>query len=161
MSWTDDRIDQLKKLWAAGLTCSEIAGELGGVSRNAVIGKVHRLGLGRVHVNSNAEKKTSEPKPGQRRPTMARIPMRPKAESPPIAAEPNEDAAPEIDDIAPATLVQFLDLTDETCKWPVGDVQAPNFGFCGRPPLAGTPYCAGHRRISLNPLHVTRARRGR
>jgi len=88
MSWTDERIEQLKAMWEKGLTASQIADELGGVSRNAVIGKAHRLGL---------KSRPSPVKPGETRPKPAKKPSPPKAKPVPVEAAP-----PAVATIAPA-----------------------------------------------------------
>ena len=116
MSWTDDRIDILKKLWAKGLSASQIAGQIGdGVTRNAVIGKAHRLGL------------KSRPSP------VKSDPKKPKKPAPkPIAAAVSEDR------------VSLLQLNERICKWPIGHPGDDDFHFCGRPSEAGHPYCGSH-----------------
>lgn len=133
MSWTDERVELLKKLWAEGLSCSQIAGELGGVTRNAVIGKVTRLKLNGRSVNSRAME--SKKSLGQ-----IRIAPKPKPVSPlasfPTAPLPKEDPTP-------AKLVSLLDLTESSCRWPYGD---PVQGFCGCTKVIGLPYCIDHAR---------------
>ncbi|QIK77741.1 GcrA cell cycle regulator [Sphingomonas piscis] len=89
MSWTDERIERLKKMWSDGATASQIADELGGVSRNAVIGKAHRLGL---------DARPSPVKPGEekeKKPAAAAAPAAPKAEPKPAPAAPVVEAQPE------------------------------------------------------------------
>ena len=83
MSWTDERIDRLKSMWTKGATASQIAEELGGVSRNAVIGKAHRLGL---------ESRPSPVKPGEEKEKKAKAPPAPKAAKPTTAAAPKAAA---------------------------------------------------------------------
>jgi GcrA cell cycle regulator len=115
MAWTDERIDQLKKLWDDGLSASQIAKELGeGVTRNAVIGKAHRLGLKSrpSPVKTDKEKKKAAPKK--------------------VAKKSDKQ------------LVTLLDLTDRMCKWPLGHPGDADFHFCGKPSEPGMPYCAGH-----------------
>lgn len=100
MAWTDQRIDQLKTLWEKGLTASQIAEELGGVSRNAVIGKAHRLGLKSrpSPVKANEPEKKAAPKKAAAKPAPA--PARPRVAAPVPA--PRIDAAPSDTDAAPA-----------------------------------------------------------
>ncbi|MEO0958162.1 MAG: GcrA family cell cycle regulator, partial [Pseudomonadota bacterium] len=146
MSWTDERVEKLKELWAEGMSASKIAKELGGVTRNAVIGKVHRLGLS----NRNGAGAASEAAETPAAPASAAEPI---AEAPPVA-EPEPEPAPAPvpvrrepvirdasqprppglptpeEESARATLVEIekmarklslLELTERTCKWPIGD----------------------------------------
>lgn len=148
--WTDERIETLRELWAAGLSCSQIAYRLGGVSRNAVIGKVHRLGLsGRTTLQRKVRVGQT---PRQRRHTQKMkaffrgdsvlSPLRQAM----IANEPLPTPAP--DDIA---RISFLDLDETHCKWIPGDPRAIKSSepqFCGldRVEIAGSrlPYCLMH-----------------
>jgi len=92
MSWTDERIERLKAMWTKGATASQIADELGGVSRNAVIGKAHRLGL---------EARPSPVKPGEEKETPKKAAKAPAAKAPPRARAESSAAAPHADDVAP------------------------------------------------------------
>ncbi|MEJ1157101.1 GcrA family cell cycle regulator [Prosthecomicrobium sp. N25] len=164
MSWTDERVELLKKLWADGLSASQIAAELGGVTRNAVIGKVHRLGLsGRA--KAPAPQAAQRPKKAVPAVPAAR-PQRPaagpisigatalKSEIMPVA-RPQPVAAPRIFTLADAPLVEnasILQLTEQTCKWPVGDPGQDSFHFCARRSEAGIPYCGYHSRIAYQPV---------
>lgn len=144
--WTDDRIELLKTRWAEGYSASLIAAELGGVSRNAVCGKVHRLGLPgrrerelpRVH-----KPRANNPTTGKRkhRKSAHDIFFRPRS---PIIED--SLATPLIDDllIPDEQKKSLLDLKEDTCRWPVGDPSSPGFFFCGGKPEANSPYCAGH-----------------
>ncbi len=178
MSWTDERVERLKTLWSDGLSASQIAAELGAVTRNAVIGKVHRLGLsGR-----------SKPQVQPARPTVA-APPRVKTASRPVAqTQPaGRPAAPvrpitigatalkadaetgQVLAVAPAAEIEppafekvtILSLTENTCKWPVGDPGKPDFFFCGRKSDVGIPYCAFHARIAYQPSAERRRERDR
>ena len=141
MEWSNERIEQLRSLWRDGLSASQIAAALGGVTRNAVIGKAHRLGL------------TGRPSPIKSRPAGMPRPRvrRPKLERPQVAARPAaaaparriEPAPVELEDMPGATI---LTLTDRICKWPVGDPRDTNFHFCGRVSAEGVPYCTEHAR---------------
>lgn len=152
MSWTDERIATLKKMWKEGKSAAEIAKTLGkGVTRNAVIGKAHRMGLsGRPSPikKSAAPKKEAAPKK-----TAAKAPRSKKATTP-AAAPTAKAAAPvkeaedvkifEKDVVPPGGGVALLDLTERMCKWPIGDPRDDDFTFCGLAIRPGTPYCAQH-----------------
>jgi GcrA cell cycle regulator len=153
MTWSDDRVEQLKKLWEAGLSASQIAAELGNVTRNAVIGKVHRLGLsGRAKSPS-----TSVPRPRKARPAqhMMRI-TRPVTRGNTALAqafdlEVEADPIP-YDNVVPMSQRKtLLELTEDTCHWPVGDPGSADFFFCGGKSLNSLPYCAHHSRIAYQP----------
>ncbi len=111
MSWNDEKINRLKRLWQEGLTTGEIGKRLG-VSKNAVVGKAHRLEL------------KGRPSP-IKRPTRA-------------AAETTTKKAPEV------RVFTLTDLSSQTCRWPIGDPKHEDFRFCGKPVIAGKPYCGEH-----------------
>ena len=153
MSWTDERVELLKKLWTDGLSASQIAGELGGITRNAVIGKVHRLGLsGRAKSPT-----TSVPRPRKARPAQHIIRIsRPVARGNTALAQAFEveyEADPiAFDNVVPMSQRKtLLELNEDTCHWPVGDPGSPDFFFCGGKSLANLPYCAHHSRIAYQP----------
>jgi GcrA cell cycle regulator len=153
MTWTDERVELLKKLWADGLSASQIAAELGGITRNAVIGKVHRLGLsGRAKSPS-----TSAPRPRKARAHghMMRV-SRPSMRGNTALAHAYElDVEPEpelLDNIIPIGQRRtLLELTEETCRWPIGDPGTAEFFFCGGNTLTGLPYCSYHSRVAYQP----------
>ncbi len=165
LAWTDERVELLKRLWGEGLSASQIAGRLAhGVTRNAVIGKVHRLGLsGRVTPQRTAHprtRKTREPShPGRATvmPTAGATALKPS-----LRPEPTPRPAPE-----PLTIIQapkgervnILMLTDKTCRWPVGDPGHEDFSFCGHSPKAGVPYCEYHARMAYQPAQDRRRMR--
>jgi GcrA cell cycle regulator len=165
-TWTDERVEQLKKLWADGLSASQIAGELGGITRNAVIGKVHRLGL------SGRAKAPSQAVPRQRKPRAA-APFRaarPTTRGNTALArhafaflEVEAEAEPEpelLDNVIPiGQRCSILQLTEATCHWPIGDPSAPDFFFCGGKTATGLPYCGYHCRIAYQPIDRRRDRR--
>ena len=148
MSWTEDRIEMLKTHWEAGMTASQIAEALGeGVSRNAVIGKAHRLGLearpSPVKVTeaaaavieavvAAAEGALEGLSSGITAVTAKAPPKRP--------ARPSAPAKP-----AKTTL---LDLSEKVCKWPIGHPGETDFHFCGKPAQASFPYCTEHCAIA-------------
>jgi GcrA cell cycle regulator len=124
MAWTEDRVDKLKALWKKGLSASQIAEELGeNITRNAVIGKAHRLGL------------SSRPSPVKKPAQAKRKPAAKKA-APAAPKEPKPEEKPE--------KITILELTDRICKWPLGHPGEDDFQFCGRPSVAGQPYCTFH-----------------
>src|SRR6202161_708711 len=151
MSWTDERVELLQKLWSAGLSASQIAAELGGLTSNAVMGKVHRLGLsGRAKSTS-----TGAPRPRKARsPSMMRIGRASIRGNTALAhAYEIEEAEPElIDNIIPIGQRRtILELNELTCRWPVGDPGSTDFFFCGGSPLPGLPYCAHPSRVASPP----------
>ena len=209
MSWTDERVETLKKMWGEGQSASQIAKELGSVTRNAVIGKVHRLGLSnRVGAGPVA------PAPV---PASKAVPLKDKtapkapgrdAEMPdaladaPQMAEPGPDdlldedddddlappvmsparraiipagqplpPQPSLNEISPEALAKvnevektarkltLMELTEKTCKWPVGDPATDNFWFCGLPVQQGKPYCEAHVGVAFQPMSARRDRR--
>jgi GcrA cell cycle regulator len=156
MTWTDERVELLKKLWADGLSASQIAGELGGITRNAVIGKVHRLGL------SGRAKSPSSGVPRARKPRshMLRVPRASMRGNTALALAYEMETEPEIehyDNIIPMGQRRtLLELTEDTCRWPIGDPAGSEFFFCGGKPITGLPYCAHHSRIAYQPANERR-----
>src|SRR5690242_15441938 len=152
MTWSDERVEQLKKLWESGLSASQIAAELGNVTRTAVIGKVHRLGLsGRAKAPS-----TAAPPPRKARPPQMGRVSRPRSRGNPALAQAFEvevEADPiAYDNVVPMSQrLTLLQLNEATCHWPVGDPSSPEFFFCGGPALASLPYCAYHSRVAYQP----------
>jgi GcrA cell cycle regulator len=157
MNWNDERVELLKKLWGDGLSASQIAAELGGITRNAVIGKVHRLGL------SGRAKSSSAAAP------RARSKARPVAPVVRVAARPavrgNTALAQAYDvEVEPQTLQQaenvvpmgqrrtILELNESTCRWPIGDPGSHEFFFCGGATVTSLPYCAYHSRVAYQPV---------
>ncbi len=213
ISWTDDRVELLKKMWNEGHSASQIAKELGGVTRNAVIGKVHRLGLSNrtnsepetkvepsVTVTADAREvpehdvKVADVLEGQalvspvvdlaqakaERAAAAKSPevTVPEPEEPPAYQPraiipagqplPPQPSANEIDPEALATVrevektarkLSLLELTERTCKWPIGDPATEDFWFCGLPVKAGKPYCEAHVSVAFQPMSARRDRK--
>ena len=155
--WTDDRVGALKKLWLEGQSASQIAKQLGGgVTRNAVIGKVHRLGLpGRAAPSQPARTATSfrttRPRPAAPAATPAQAPQAsaPRrleaVSSKPVP--PTPPAAPIPDLPGTATV---MTLGAHMCKWPIGDPSSREFSFCGRRASEGV-YCVEHARVAYQP----------
>lgn len=210
MSWTDERVELLKKMWTEGQSASQIAKELGGVTRNAVIGKVHRLGLSNridgapapsaAPVPPVAAKPVVEdvapapevarpaPQPAAARPEPVAAAPRPAPQ--PVPPRPEPVAAtvqpirrqivpagqplppqPSLNEISPEALasvrevekrsrkISLMELTERTCKWPIGDPATDNFYFCGLPSQAGKPYCDAHVSVAFQPMSARRDRR--
>jgi GcrA cell cycle regulator len=135
-TWTPDRIDQLRRLFDAGYTCSQIAYEIS-VTRNAVIGKISRLGLSRPK-GATGERRPSAPR-AKARPNQARILRMLRAEpEPPAEAEESSNGH----------RCSLFDLSPQNCRWPIGRPGADDFGFCGSVPVEGLPYCPGHARMA-------------
>lgn len=168
MSWTDERVDVLKKLWMEGLSASQIAGELGqGVTRNAVIGKVHRLKLsGRAKPATSAARARPANRPSRRgrvsspsTSNMGTMRRRSVSAAPvtmgATALKQSEAVDAELY-VAPAQVqeifipvgerIGLLGLNEETCKWPIGDPLNTDFHFCGQNSLENKPYCEFHSR---------------
>jgi GcrA cell cycle regulator len=158
MSWTDERVELLKKLWADGLSASQIAAELGGITRNAVIGKVHRLGLSGRATTSRMKSH----RPRARAQTARRLmkPRFPNVGNPAFRnllaeAEPYTPPAEEL--VIPLNERRSIQtLTEVCCRWPIGDPQMADFHFCGRKKVAGLPYCEFHARRAFQPPQVRR-----
>jgi GcrA cell cycle regulator len=163
-AWTDDRVRQLKKLWEAGLSASQIADEFGEVTRNAVIGKLHRLGLTR-----DKKKKPAKPAPRVRKGYQRARGVNFKAApivhgNTALAAVHEVESYVEPDPVVEDSVVpmrrglSIQDLNETTCRWPIGDPQHPDFFFCGNNPLQCLPYCADHSRIAYQPASERRWR---
>lgn len=210
MSWTDERVEKLKQMWTEGKSASAIAKELGGVTRNAVIGKVHRLGLSNRAGAAPAKAAPKEHAKDAARPTATERPRAaeaapetkrnqpdagatkgPEAETgtpaPETAASagtggavarrpvmtpgqplPPQPSANEISPEALATVrevekkalkLSLMELTERTCKWPIGDPATEEFWFCGLPAQAGKPYCEAHVGVAFQPMSSRRDRR--
>lgn len=196
MSWTDDRIDLLKRRWTEGLSASQIASELGGVTRNAVIGKVHRL---KLESRIKAPDEVAPPLAGIQMRSIARTaPIRPVMEAAPAPVAPRAPAAPSAApvmsastpsrapthsigatalkmetvpeyEVAPVTEervsaeivpmsrnLTLIQLSDRTCKWPLGDPLSSEFRFCGNHSGDASPYCTHHARIAFQPASERR-----
>jgi len=145
-TWTPERVEQLRAFVVTGLSCSQIAAEIG-VSRNAVIGKIHRLGIG---PGRPAAARARACPPRARRP---RLPPQRKLMQLMFAATPceaSEDAA--LLAVESARRCSLLELAHGECRWPVGDppggARAADFVFCGNAAIAGFSYCVGHARLA-------------
>ncbi|NRB03169.1 MAG: GcrA cell cycle regulator [Rhodobacteraceae bacterium] len=190
MSWTDERVELLKKMWGEGQSASQIAKELGGVTRNAVIGKVHRLGLSNRASGGSSSAPKAEAKPKAAPKAEAKPKAAPKAEPAAKAAAPAPEPKPVLparkqiipagqplppqpsaNEISPEALAKvseiekkakkltLMQLTERTCKWPVGDPATDDFWFCGLPVQQGKPYCEAHVGVAFQPMSTRRDRR--
>ena len=206
MSWTDERVETLKRMWSEGQSASAIAKELGGVTRNAVIGKVHRLGLSNRNDEAEAAPAPAAAAPAPE-PAAPKKPATPKVAAPapqpaparpePVEAEPDEaeeepapqpvftpvprrpivpagqplPPQPSANEISPEALasvrevekrarkLSLMELTERTCKWPIGDPATDKFWFCGLPSQSGKPYCEAHVGVAFQPMSSRRDRR--
>ena len=151
MAWTEERVEMLKQLWTDGLSASQIARKMGGVTRNAVIGKVHRLGLsGRAtparvttaRISSGSSRsRPSTPNVGTGRARLRETDL----------DEIKDQVVPE-PILSAEERASVLHLTEHTCKWPVGDPGTTDFHFCGARAKPGSPYCATHAAMAYQPL---------
>ncbi len=192
MSWTDERVETLKKMWGEGQSASQIAKELGGVTRNAVIGKVHRLGLsnrvggapeqakakpadpapkseGRpaaaksAKTDAKSAAQRAEPAPAAPQATPGRKPIIPAGQPlppQPSAGEISPEALASVREIEKkARKISLMELTERTCKWPIGDPATEDFWFCGLATQQGKPYCEAHVGVAFQPMSSRRDRR--
>lgn len=176
MQWTDERVELLKKRWADGLSASQIAAELGGVTRNAVIGKVHRLGLSGRAKSTTSSVSRMRPKSVAAAPRRTASPAQPVAGARPQQSSfgggvrgnvalamsspqtaPRPTPAPRI---VPIGLVEtalvcervtIMELRENMCRWPLGDPSQPEFRFCGGRSSPGDAYCPHHAQLAYQP----------
>ena len=138
MSWTEKKVTKLRELWTKGHTASEISGMLGDTTRNAVIGKAHRLNLEeRAPSKSSTEKKQTNNTQSKLKGSASR-----KSKFNSILLDKNFE---------PENPTTLENLTDQTCKWPSGHPDEENFYFCGRKPLDSIPYCKLHALYAFQP----------
>lgn len=156
-AWTDERVDLVKALWKEGLSASDIAAELDcGFTRNAVIGKVHRLGLdGRKKqgfADLNAEKRLRAKANPKVRAHRMRVPREHLGSEPLALQQPDPEF---INNVIPIhqRIASVLDLKESTCHWPVGDPGTPGFFFCGGT-VTKQSYCSHHARVAFNGIPV-------
>lgn len=141
--WNDDRVETLKSLWQEGFSASQVAHALGGVTRNAVIGKVHRLGLS----GRDGAPRVSRPRvPAAPR---YRAPARCKAVVTVIEQDPFR--------FEDGSLATMRTIDKAMCRWPIGDPTAGEFHFCGCAAKSGSPYCEAHAQRAHQPQKKRRA----
>jgi GcrA cell cycle regulator len=176
MEWTEQRIETLRKLWGQGQTASQIAAILGGITRNAVIGKAHRLGLtGRPSPIKREAGSSATPTRRKASTTRTERPSRPavmtstspQPTSQPVhqgvlnaPATPAAQARPASQPVAPAAnplppvasnpQPSRAHGGSKSCSWPVGDPKQPGFHFCGEPAEPGRPYCPNHCHLAYH-----------
>jgi GcrA cell cycle regulator len=151
-AWTSARIEMLKKLFDAGLSCSQIAGEIG-TTRNAVIGKMHRLGLSRPKNLFANRIKPARAETDAWRPKMSRPKLRGLsigAQRDMLRAAYPGSAATEAPIDSPQKC-SLLELRPAQCRWPISEPGARDFSFCGNPSADGFSYCMGHARLAYRP----------
>jgi GcrA cell cycle regulator len=156
-TWTDQRIELLKSRFEAGLSCREIAADLG-VSRNAVIGKLSRLKLTREEsrdARRPARKKAARG-PGKGR----RLKTTPRLQYEMLLAVYAEQPVAEDEPVRSEHCCSLLELSEQRCRWPISTPGAADFRFCGNMPIEGLPYCAGHTRLAYRPGSRQRIVRG-
>ncbi|MCS6920443.1 MAG: GcrA family cell cycle regulator [Elioraea sp.] len=153
MEWTEEQIETLRRLWAEGLSTAEIGRRMG-ISKNAVVGKAHRLHLPARPSpirRSTESAKPAAPRPPRRtfrlampRPSPLFGSGEPRPAPAHVPAEPRRAPAP----VMPMPRVEPLRTGNATCCWPIGDPGTPGFRFCCAPALIGKPYCAEHAAIA-------------
>jgi GcrA cell cycle regulator len=172
MAWTDEIVEQLKQHWIDGKSASQIAGLLGnGVTRNAVIGKVHRLGLaGRAKAPSTAAsrpRRIANP-PAQRVVAGPRVSHAPRMTRGATALAYAPQTLSELETqeefesvVVPMSLrVTIIELKESMCRWPLGDPATAEFRYCGSPTASG-PYCGYHGGLAYQPPQDRRRDRDR
>ena len=196
MAWSDERVAILKKMWLEGNSASEIAKELGNITRNAVIGKVHRLGLSNRDINisktgSSSTKAVKSVKRG--RPPIVNKDIKKKGRPEKLKEQRDINDTPDdkdksvtslanskrsndsklevVSDLSEETLkdllkvemkskkISLMELTERTCKWPIGDPATDTFWFCGHESEPGKPYCKTHISIAFQPITQRRNRK--
>ena len=139
MSWTDERVALLKRLWGEGKTAAEIAKALGGVTRNAVIGKAHRLKLSnRISpIQQNERKEDRVPEMKKQLKVKAVLANKPANTS--------------------FKGLKMIELKERMCRWPMGDPKDADFRCCGESSVPGMPYCPDHARMAYQTATKARA----
>lgn len=145
MGWTDESVEELRRLWDKGLTANEIAKKLG-VTKNAIVGKVHRLCLkARPSPIKTKGEETAAPKSTVKKNVVTEI-----------IEETNDTIAEQISETVVETPVvkddgsriRLVELDSHTCRWPLGDPRDEDFGFCGKKVRAGQTYCDEHSTVA-------------
>lgn len=154
MSWTEDRVSLLRKLWGEGHTAAEIAKQLGGVTRNAVIGKAHRMKLSNRVSPIQQNKKPTPAKAVERNAVPASAKEQNNTKKSVVEARVSEAPKAAVAQTQPKAtknsgeLFDLMDLKPRQCRWPCGDPREDDFGFCGDHAMPGLPYCEEHAKIA-------------
>jgi GcrA cell cycle regulator len=150
-TWTTERVELLKSHFEAGLSCREIAVNIG-VSRNAVIGKLSRLQL--TNGNTNTERR---PRKASRERSSKSVPrlQHQRLQSLYENGHPADDAP-----VVSEHRCSLFELSNQRCRWPISTPGAEDFCFCGNTPLEGWPYCSGHTRLAYRAGSRQRVPRG-
>jgi GcrA cell cycle regulator len=171
MSWTEEQVEQLRQAWMEGKSASQIASLLGqGLTRNAVIGKVHRLGLaGRAKppsaVGTHARPPQAQQNERSAAPPRAAAAPRMVRGATALAIQPQAVTEAEIQQIESVVVpmsvkVTIVELKEAMCRWPLGDPTSPEFRYCGSPTHV-RPYCAYHSGLAYQPAESRRRDRER
>ena len=146
MSWTPDREEKLRELWKKGHSASQIASMLGDTTRNAVIGKAHRLNLeARGTSKRSAHKVNTENTENNVKSEVKIQKLGRKARFKALLLDKNFE---------PENPKQLEELTDETCRWPIGHPYEKKFYFCGRKTIEKFPYCKLHVLYAFQPKNA-------
>ncbi|MBN9531592.1 MAG: GcrA cell cycle regulator [Alphaproteobacteria bacterium] len=153
MGWTAEKIEQLNKLWSEGMSITEI-GKILGMTRNAVVGKAHRLGLAKRPspiARAPGPRPAAQPAPAAQptrsvvAPAPAAAVSAPVVEAPVVTAKPALPVMPQPARPRPAPAFRATRVANgPACRWPIGDPKSPDFHFCGSPSIEGKPYCEKH-----------------
>lgn len=159
MAWTNERVEELKNLWSEGLSASQIAKRLGDVTRNAVIGKVHRLGL-----EARLKPVKKQVSIGQLDSNLISVSYSGNLAFKDISSNDldyssnvahTEPKSNNLHSVGGHEYVSILNLTENNCKWPIGDPTDEDFHFCGHQPYAGMPYCETHAKKAYKKLKAS------
>ena len=140
MSWNEEKVGKLKELWGKGSTASQIAEIIGGISRNAVIGKAHRLNLSSKIKTRNASSSQNFDNNSEENSSKQRRGKKSKFQS--LIIEK---------DFEPENPKKLEELDESSCKWPIGHPEEQSFYFCGRSSLKDFSYCKLHLLYAYQP----------
>lgn len=165
MIWTSEKVQELKKLWESGLSTGEI-GRMLGVSKNAIVGKVHRLALeGRPSPIVSASKSDGDKKTVKKKTESKKVTPVKEATKATASKTTKKDIDAKVESIEKKEIqapvkkeagVALVDLTPTSCRWPEGDPKDPDFSFCGKEVVPGKIYCAEHCAVAYSTLLKTK-----